>query len=107
MKNEQKLALFELLLGGESSQSDHPFVIGEKVYLRTVTYHLTGRVVAIKGKFITLEDAAWIADSGRFQQAINKGTLSEVEPVDGPVRVNSESIVDAYEWRHELPRVQI
>lgn len=31
-------------------------------------------------KDIKLENAAWIADSGRFMQAIKDGELKEVEP---------------------------
>lgn len=86
--------------------SDSAFIVGEKIFIRTVTYHLTGRITAIHGNFLTLEDAAWIADDGRFTQAIDDGKLSEVEPVKCKVRVNTDSIVDAYEWNHDLPREQ-
>lgn len=83
-----------------------PFEIGKAYFIRTVTYHLTGRVERIVNGFLILSDAAWIADSGRFMQAINEGRLSEVEPVDGLVRVNIASITDAFDWKHELPRTQ-
>lgn len=82
------------------------FVVGEPVFLRTVTFHLTGRVIAIKDGFLVLDNAAWIPSDGRFMQAINDGALEEVEPVDVFVRVNISSIVDAYHWSHELPRKQ-
>lgn len=83
-----------------------PFSKGEIVFLRTVTHHLTGRISDIIGKFLVLEDAAWIADDGRFMQCIESGTLNEVEPVTCPVRLNTDCIVDAYPWRHPLPREQ-
>jgi hypothetical protein len=83
-----------------------PFLIGAAYFIRTVTYHLTGRVKAIIGGFLVLEEAAWIADSGRFTQAIVNGKLNEVEPVTVPVFVNVNTITDAYEWRHSLPREQ-
>lgn len=102
-----KLQLIKALLAGdENCSSDSAFEVGEKLFIRTVTYHITGRVAAIKGKFLVLDDAAWVADSGRFMNAINEGTLSEVEPVNCSVRVNTESIVDVYVWRHPLPREQ-
>ena len=82
------------------------FVIGETIFIRTVTYHLTGKIIAIKDGFLVLDDAAWIADDGRFTQAINDGELKEVEPVNVFVRVNINSIVDAYHWSHDLPRQQ-
>lgn len=83
-----------------------PFIVGEPIFIRTVTYHLTGRIIAIKDGFLVLEDAAWIADDGRFMQAINNGELSEVEPVNVVVRLNIDSIVDAYHWAHPLPSQQ-
>lgn len=83
-----------------------PFEVGEKYFIRTVTYHLTGQVKAIVGNFLVLTDAAWIADSGRFMAAIESGTLDEVEPVTCEVFVNTDSICDAFAWRHDLPRVQ-
>jgi len=87
--------------------SEQAFTVGEKVFIRTVTYHLTGKVVAIKGNFLVLGEAAWIADDGRFTQCIDEGKVAEVEPVKCLVRVNMDSIVDVYEWNHELPREQI
>lgn len=83
-----------------------PFLIGAAYYIRTVTYHLVGRVKAIVGGFLVLEDAAWVADSGRFTQAITDGKLNEVEPVTVPVFVNMNAITDVFVWNHELPREQ-
>jgi hypothetical protein len=77
-------------------------LVGQKLYIRTVTYHCTGKVVKRMGAFIQLESAAWIADSGRFNEAISKGTLSEVEPV-GTMWVNLSSVVDFFPWKHSLP----
>ncbi|CAK0747926.1 hypothetical protein CCP3SC15_1500015 [Gammaproteobacteria bacterium] len=53
-----------------------------------------------------LEDAAWIADTGRFADCLANGSLSEVEPFVGPVIICRGAIVDATEWTHELPRSQ-
>ena len=66
---------------------------------------MTGKVVKRMGSFIQLEDAAWIADSGRFSQAILNGELDEVEPV-GTMWVNLSSIVDFFPWKHKLPTEQ-
>ena len=80
-------------------------LVGQKLFIRTVTYHMTGKVVKRMGAFIQLEDAAWIADSGRFSQAIKEGTLDEVEPV-GTAWVNLSSVVDFFPWKHKLPKDQ-
>lgn len=86
--------------------SELPFGIGESWFFRTVTHHHTGRIKRIVGKFIILEDAAWIADDGRFMGAIESGNLNEVEPITGEFVINSDTIIDATKWRHELPRSQ-
>ncbi len=86
--------------------SPTPFKPGSKWFIRTVTYHLTGEVVRVDGGFIQLKDAAWIADTERFSDAIRKGKLREVEPVDDAV-VNIAAITDAFPWVHDLPRTQM
>jgi len=80
--------------------------IGAAVFVRTVTMHYTGVVTAIDGHWIHLAEAAWIADSGRFSAALEKGTLSEVEPYPGAgfVSVARGAIVDVSPWSHALPR---
>lgn len=93
------------LLGGVE-QLPLPFAIGEKVFIRTVTHYLTGQVKEIVGKFLILTEAAWIADSGRFFDFLEKGIPSEVEPIPDSVRINSDTIVDAFPWNHALPKVQ-
>lgn len=82
------------------------FKVGDKLFLRTVTYHLVGRIDAIDGEWVKLADASWVADSGRLTQAIKNGTLAEVEPV-GIAFVNLQTVTDAFPWRHELPDKQI
>ena len=85
---------------------DTPFEIGEKYFIRTVTYFATGEVEAVKGNFIVLKNAAWIADTGRFADAMQTGNFSEIEPVTAPMFVNVNSIVDAFVWNFALPRTQ-
>lgn len=77
-------------------------MVGEKFFFRTVTYHLTGKVKKVIGTIIELEDAAWIADSGRFMQCIKDGKLNEVEPV-GKAFLNISSVTDFFPWKHKLP----
>lgn len=82
-----------------------PFEVGKSYFIRTVTYHLVGKVSSVIGTFLILHDAAWVADSGRFTQAIKNGALNEVEPV-GDAIVNLGAITDAFPWVHALPDKQ-
>jgi len=79
--------------------------IGKKLFIRTVSYHMVGEVTKRIGNFFQLKGASWVADSGRFTNAIKEGTLDEVEPV-GVAFLNTTSIVDMFEWKHKLPRKQ-
>ncbi len=79
---------------------------GTNVFVRTITHHYTGRLAGIEDGFLLLEEAAWIADDGRFADALAEGTLSEVEPFPGECAVGVGSIVDISAWAHDLPRTQ-
>ncbi len=94
LKEEEKIDILE-----------YNDLIGKKLFMRTVTYHLVGEVKKIVGKFLELKNASWVADSGRFMNAIKDGTLKEVEPV-GAAFVNIESITDFFPWVHVLPKDQ-
>ena len=89
----------------KSTMPNHPFEGGEAYFIRTVTYHLVGRVKHVLRDFLILEEASWVADSGRFTQAIADGKLSEVEPV-GMAYVSLGAITDAFPWGHALPKGQ-
>jgi len=53
-----------------------------------------------------IEDAAWIADTGRFADAIAKAEFGEVEPYpDGEVILGRGALIDAREIQ-KAPRVQ-
>lgn len=79
---------------------------GKKVFIRTVTHHYTGLLAELDEGFLRLEKAAWIADDGRFADALASGNLNEVEPYPGDCLVAVGSIVDVCEWTHDLPRTQ-
>jgi len=84
-----------------------PWQIGTAYHIRTVTQYFTGRLTQVTRQELVLEDAAWIADAGRFADALTSGSVSEVEPYPtGKVIIGRGSIVDACEWSHDLPRDQ-
>ena len=84
------------VLFGSEKNSDSPFEIGAVYLIRTVTMIDTGRVIRVTSNEIVLEDAAWIADTGRFSDALKKMSFNEVEPFpDGEVIINRGSVIDA------------
>ena len=82
----------------------HPYEIGKNYFIRTVTHHLTGKLIRVTDQELVLDDAAWIADDGRFHIALKDGVLNEIEPFPGQVIVGRGSLIDACVWLHALPR---
>ena len=95
------LKIVEILEDGTETKpidAGSPWVIGKKYFVRTVTMHLTGELVFVGPHELVLKDAAWIADSGRFNEAVRDITkCDEVEPFAAPVIIGRGAIVDATE----------
>lgn len=90
------------------AEASHPYSVGSNYFIRTVTHHLTGKLVKVTSKELVLEQAAWIADDGRFHDALKTGNLNEVEPFPGDLQVivGRGALIDAVIWNHALPRDQ-
>lgn len=84
-----------------------PYAIGGKYFIRTVTHHHTGVVVAVTEQEIVLRDAAWIADDGRFTQSLATCDFKEVEmfPAGRDVIVGRATVIDAVQI-DSLPTAQ-
>lgn len=80
------------------------YKLGAKLFIRTITFHYVGRVSFISDTELCLEDASWVADSGRFSKALASGALDELERYPDGVSVNRGSIVDVSPWKHDLPQ---
>lgn len=86
--------------------ADHPYVIGAWYLIRTVTMIDTGCVVRVTMQEIVITDAAWIADTGRFSDALKKAEFNEVEPFpDGEVIIGRATVIDAVRIK-KFPRSQ-
>lgn len=108
-KLKDVLTLAAALTGSTPQKPRHHsdfFVPGKKYFIRTVTHHQTGECVAINEQEVVLKDAAWIADDGRFTQALESCVFNEVEMFPkGLVLVGRGSIIDACEIA-QLPTSQ-
>jgi hypothetical protein len=90
----------------KSSNSSFPWKIGGKYLIRTVTMTNTGRLVQVFDQELVLEDAAWIADTGRFTDNLKSCAFEEVELFpDGKVIIGRGAVIDAVQIE-TLPRKQ-
>jgi hypothetical protein len=94
------------LLGGAGNHDD-PWVVGKKYLVRTCTMIQLGELTGVYEQELTMRKVSWIADTGRFHDAISKGpsALNEVEPM-GNCIIGRGAIVDAVEWEHDLVEEQ-
>lgn len=96
--------LINLVKAMEPKKSqDSLWKIGESYFIRTVTMYVVGRLKSVNQNEILMEEASWVADTGRFNNALKTGELSEVEPFVNDVIVNRTAIIDATVWTHKLP----
>ena len=57
----------------------HPYKLGQAYLVETVTKFFTGRLMAVHAGELVLTEAAWIADTGRYMQAIASGDFGVSE----------------------------
>ncbi len=91
---------------GNNSSDNSAWQVGANYFIRTVTMIDTGKLVAVTEHELVLEDAAWIADTGRFSDSLLSNEFSEVEPFpSGRVIVGRAAVIDAIEI-NKLPRAK-
>lgn len=79
-------------------ENSHPYELGKNYFIRTVTHHYTGMLIDVFERELVLKGAAWIADDGRFTNALATETFSEVEMYPNrPVIIGRGAILDAVE----------
>jgi hypothetical protein len=82
-------------------------LIGQNVFIRTVTYHCIGTVEEVLDGVVFLNPAAYVADTGRrmadaFVMGLD-GSSAEVERFPDGLFVSTAAIVDFAVWQHPVP----
>ena len=99
--------LLDSLSGKIDIDSSGSFIeVGKNYFIRTVTMAHVGKVTGINSDELLLSDASWIADTGRFHDALKSGLFDEIEPFVNDVIVNRNSIIDITVFNHRLPTEQ-
>jgi hypothetical protein len=90
-------ALFNGYSQREVINEESVYGIGETWFIRTVTHHLVGEVKRVTDKEIILKGGTvlWVADDGRFTEAIKTGKFSETEVYgEQDVVIGRGSVID-------------
>jgi hypothetical protein len=99
--NEQKEESQAINIGDEL-----PYKVGDKWLFRSVTHIDVGRITEVYKTCLVIEDASWIADTGRFHNCLKDGSFSEVEPYPTKAVVHFGALVNSAPWDHDLPKDQ-
>lgn len=106
-KDRAKATDHNIVRGVSTTESGYEKYLGKNVFIRTVTHHYTGNVTDVSALSLTLKDAAWIADDGRFNESLkDPDKFNEVEPFFNPVTVNLYSVCDITEIPKLITRVK-
>lgn len=98
--------LKQMFGGGCVSETSHPFQVGKAYLVRAVTLYYIGILKSVGQHELVFYSASWVADTGRYHDALKTGKLNEVEPIIGDLIVGRGSIVDMVEWAHKPPKEQ-
>lgn len=82
--------------------SNFPHAVGDKVVIRTVTYHHVGVVKTVGEGYVILTDASWIADSGRWGEFLRTGSPSESEKYPRDCVVYFGAMVDSSDFAADV-----
>jgi len=98
--------LKSMFCGSCAPIKDHPYTIGKAYLVRAVTLYYIGILKSVYQHELLFSSASWVADTGRYYDALKTGKLNEVEPILGDLIVGRGSIVDIVEWSHTPPKEQ-
>ena len=92
--------------GACAPTNDHPYTIGKAYLVRAVTLYYIGVLKTVHQHELSFSSACWVADTGRYYDALKTGKLNEVEPILGDLILGRGAIVDMVEWNHTPPKEQ-
>ena len=82
---------------------DSAYELNRQYFIRTATYFATGLLIKETENELVLSNAAWIADTGRLNEALTSGEFKEVEPFPNNLIINKGGIIDATFFGASLP----
>ena len=106
MKLAELMKILEQDISTTQSTESTFWQIGKSYFMRTVTMSLVGELKEINSDEILLKNCSWIADTGRFHDALRDGNFDEIEPFIMDVMVNRRSLIDCTRWMFALPSEQ-
>lgn len=105
--NDVEYVRKDSIIPAQKESETFPYIVGKLYFIRTVTFYYIGRLIAMTPIELVLDQCSWVADTGRFSDALKNGTVNENEPFpDGPVIIGRSVVIDAHIWTGTAMRSQ-
>ena len=91
----RKGSMTERKVANVKSIQKHPFVLGRQWVIVTPTLWYVGTLKSVTDQWLVLEQAAWLADTGRFSDFMKTGNTKELEPCNGPAVIGVGAVICA------------
>jgi len=84
-------------LSAKAASKSHPYEVGKPWFVMTATHYYIGDLVLVTEGELVLENAAWVPETGRFNEFMSgKIQPNELEPCgDVPVIISRGAIIAA------------
>lgn len=107
MINDVEYVRKDSIIPTQDESKTFPYIVGKLYFIRTVTFYYVGRLIAITPMELVLDQCSWVADTGRFSDALKNGVVNENEPFpDGNVIIGRGAVIDAHPWAGKSLRSQ-
>lgn len=92
----------------KKQEQQHAYRAGQDWFFRTVTFHAVGRIRAVYGLTLELEQCShvgWPAE--RVGEIFKHGKISDCEKLPDGYQIHIAALTDATPWSHPLPSEKV
>ena len=84
---------------------EHPFEVGEKYLIRTITMIYTGKLIKVFKNELVFTNCCWIPETERWNESVREGIFKETEPYPpkSEVIISRGAILDIVKVDWNLP----
>ena len=87
---------------------DYGFKVGLKYFFETVNKYFLGKVIFVSEDYkrVVINNASWIADTGRFskfESGVATYNETEVYQKSTEVTIYIDTLTSSFKWKHDLP----
>ena len=94
-KNSSVYPKVSKVANAKKATQNHPYIIGQFYFVQTATLYYCGTLSQVTDNELVLDEASWVADTGRFNEFMKGSKPKELEPCCVPVIIGRGAIISA------------